>query len=211
MKYSWGLLTTILISCTSPEMADNCPQLKLAISASDKIDRTEDTSFGVGDDDLFAANDVKFHVMSMGRISEEIVTLNDYNLQTAYHREKLPSNKVDTLLAMIDLKGLRKIQQETAVVVNEIQVFNGDRKDLISWKNSVKAKDVEFRYHSMCIGEVTLNNTLVMQSISLGKNSIALFGGGLDTLQIIKSVYPSASITTNYSLSEIKFAGLKNY
>jgi hypothetical protein len=138
--------------------------------------------------------------------------LNDYNLQTAFQSKGFESIKADTIGIITDFSSMKSKKREVAVIIKDLSIYNGYRKDIKNWNNSIKVKDIAISYHNKCIGTATLANTAKMQWVDLGVNSISLFKGNVDTIKVIvKSVYPSSKKTTNYSLSELKLNGVRKY
>jgi hypothetical protein len=189
-----------------------CKPLKIIIAKNDNINEVEDSDFGVGDDDLFTGDDVFFYVFKNNKCIKRIIALNDYNLQTPHSNKYFSSSVPDTIVVLFDFSAMKKIKHDTAILINTIRVFNGDRRSLSKWTNSVKVKDIEIWYRKKCIGIAKLENTFKMEDVILGRNSIPIFSGSKDTLQlIIKNTYSLSNIKTGYYLSEIKFDGIKNY
>jgi hypothetical protein len=186
----------------------DCPLLNVLIASNDRLSQ-EDSNFGAGDDDLFTGDDdCKIYTLRKG-VPIKTRKLNDYNLQTAYEYKPNMNNKEDTLIAFFDLPGFRS-RNDTILIIDELNIFNGNRKSITDWKKSVKAKNIQLLYRDKCIGNLTLKNTYKMQTIKLRYNSLVVKGG--ERLKIIvTTTYDSLNLKKGYSLSEITFSGIKKY
>ena len=186
-------------------------ELRISISATDTIDVSSDSTFGVGDDNLFSHKE--FRVFNSKNAFNEIAELNDYNLLTCYRNNNFdPIKGPDTLNILIDYSDFPNAYPDTAFVITSIDIFNGDRKSLKKWSNSTKIKDVEVYYQHSFIGRAKLNNTFKMQSIYLEREGqpLPIYGYKTDTITIlVKSIYDNNGSSKGYSLSEIKFDGYK--
>jgi hypothetical protein len=208
MKYSFCVVLILMMSCGDERKEAGtksvCPALPVSVSISDSINADEDAEFGVGDDGLFTAREPQF--FSNGN---EAPGLSDYNLQSAWH-DQFNGSSPDTLMAVIAFTGFD--QPDTAILINEMFLFNGDRKNLNSWQGSGKIKNIRILFHEQCIGTAVLENTLKMQTINLKNNQIPIKSGMIDTIKIIVAgLHGSSKKSTNYSISEIGFSGIRYY
>jgi hypothetical protein len=80
-------------------------RLSVSISASDTFDSGTDTAYGVGDDDMFTANDIEVFKLSNGHCVDVANNLNDYNLTTAL-KGCLRNSQPDTFGLIINFPGL---------------------------------------------------------------------------------------------------------
>lgn len=199
------------ITASNPSINNKPPSPE--INENDTINYEEDIDYGIGDDDLFQADDFKIIKTTGDTIGSEINKLNDYNLATFY-KSNFVTGKNDTLLLIVSFPGLRRgLNRDTTIVIDEISFFNGNRHSKKEWEMSGKVKAISILNNHQLIGDFKLADTYKYQSIWLNSRSIANIRGTTDTIAIvIKDIYPGiGKEADSYSLSEIKFGGIKKY
>ncbi|MDI9320180.1 MAG: hypothetical protein QM530_06840 [Phycisphaerales bacterium] len=222
MKNFYLLFLWAVVSCTqtnAPQKANKplvveynktenaCDTLSVIVSETDTFDYEADGQYGVGDDDLFSYKD--FYVIDKESSDTDFLErINDYNLLTAYTKATF-RNQSDTLFIINDYSDYPKVYSDTAMIINEIMICNGNRNSLLTWKKSTKICDAAIYHSNICIGEFSLKKTYKMQTVNFGKNKFAIRYGVKDSIIfVIKSIYPSNELG-GYSISEIKLEGEK--
>lgn len=227
MKSFYLLFLWALVSCTqtnAPQKGNeplevehsktenNCDTLSVIVSQTDTFDYEADSQYGVGDDDLFTANDPKIYKINNGKWNDISNILDDYNLTTSV--DLLLNNKnPDTFCIVVKFPGLTSLSNiDTLGLVNSIAIFNGKRTSVSYWKKSGKVKEIELLHNGLSQGCTQLINTYKYQTVNF-KKPIALLKGKSDTFSIIvKSTYPISKIELQkYSISEIKLEGERRY
>ena len=204
-----NLVILFILTCSVGKFI-NCPRLSCDVVVNDNLDGDLDSDYGIGDDNLFTAAEPVFYIVKKQKVKIISGLLNDYNLQTAFWGRNKSS--YDTLCIIFNFKGLAKNKKKPVILINEIDFFNGNRKNLVEWKKSKKIKEIAVVFNNKCIGETTLQNTYKMQMVKLGNNCLSIYGGRPDTLKlVIKSAYQQVNNDLEYAISEIKFSGLKYY
>jgi hypothetical protein len=184
--------------------------LSVSVAASDTFDVESDMAYGVGDDDMFTANDMGVLKLSNGQYINAAHQLNDYNLTTAFSGH-LANGQPDTFLLIINFPGLYGGKGDTAIIVNEIEIFNGNRKNLSAWKNNGAVRDVLVYNGYMLSGAAVLEHTFKSQTIDLSRCPIYNLRGNADTIRLlVNSIYANKKDST-YCLSEIKLWGKRMY
>lgn len=224
MKSFYLLFLWALVSCTQTnapqkgnksleveyKKAENdCDTLSITVSEIDTFDYEADSQYGVGDDDFFTYKD--FYVVDNNSSdTESLARMNDYNLLTAYTKATF-NNRPDTLFIINDYSDYPKVHSDTAMIIDQIMVFNGNRNSLLEWEKSAKARDVAIYHSNLCVGEFSLKKTYKMQTVNFGKNKFAIRYGITDSIiLVIKNTYPSSELG-GYSISEIKLGGERRY
>lgn len=189
-----------------------CDTLSVTVSQIDTFDYERDSQYGVGDDDLFMANQPKVYLVSNGKAKNLAKSLDDYNLTTSADLIMGPSHP-DTLILVVEFPGLNSnISKDTLAMINSIGIYNGKRKSNIDWEKSGKIKNIEVFHNKTFEGYATLLNTYKYQSVNF-KKPVILNRGRIDTFSIIvKSTYSKKLLSgEQYSISEIKLEGEKKY
>ncbi|GAA4450436.1 hypothetical protein [Rurimicrobium arvi] len=186
---------------------------RINVAEQDKIDSKTDKEYGIGDDNLFDADEFNVYKLTNGFYKNVSNVLNDYNLSTAFSGN-LSAGYNDTLLAIIDFPGLHvkyNNNVDTSVVINQIDFFNGNRKSAKDWKKGGALKSVLLYRNSIFLGKIILYDTYKMQSVLLPKPIVCLTNS-VDTLKIIvEEIYSKNGSLNCYYLSELKFEGTKKY
>lgn len=192
---------------------DTCPLLNVSIYKQDIINPKDDSNYGVGDDDLFSADDFSVIKVKNGKAENVTSKLNDYNLLSAY-KGFLKPDEFDTLDVIIFFKGLTHLKSaDTLICIKSIDFFNGNRASLSAWKKSGRVEEIALYHNRACLGRANMANTFKCQSISFGSsNFVYNRRGQRDTIRVVlKSLYKNSVLPSSYSISELKLNGIKFY
>lgn len=185
--------------------------LSIEVWESDTFDVESDNNYGVGDDDMFTADDLHIYKLSGEKPVDVAGKLNDYNLTTAL-RSSFVSDKRDTFILVVNFPGLAGRQKiDTNIVVDKIEIFNGNRKSPVDWKKGGAAKEIVVYKNTVVLGSLALENTYKKQTINLLRTPLYNVTGATDTIKlVVTSIYPGAKNNTYY-LSEVKLRGERRY
>lgn len=198
----------ILGGCSFIASNENlCQNLSVHVAENDTINFDDDSEYGVGDDNIFTYQE--FYLVSSDTIKNiELEKLNDYNLSTAYLNNTF-NGKFDTLYIINDYSEYPKVYSDTALVIDNVSIFNGNRLSLNDWEKSIKVKDMEIHHKGQCFGKFSLENTYKAQFVNLNNGIPILYGTKDSIMLVIKSVYAPPTNTVGYSISEVKLDGYK--
>lgn len=188
-------------------LSDTCNSLDVFISDNDTYNYTEDSQYGVGDDDLFSVAEFIIYKVNKGRSTDVSNLLSDYNLTTSLSLS-LENENVDTFDIIIKFPGLNDLKIDTIGLISNVTIFNGNRKSPALWSKSGKVKMVGLLHNKVVLGCAELKDTYKYQSISI-PSPVVLLRGKIDTISVlVKSLYNDEK---GYSLSEIKLEGERYY
>ncbi|MDI9312560.1 MAG: hypothetical protein QM535_20280 [Limnohabitans sp.] len=214
MKKLFFIISSFFICSTNRNSAQLNPNntqcsLPVYVSKNDTFDIEADMEYGIGDDDLFSANNFKLYRFDSGVLHDASDMLDDYNLTTA---AKFKHKKSDTLFAIFSFPNIISSEKDTLAIIKSITIFNGNRKSMQKWKVSRKIRQLEFFHRGNILGCAELQNTFKYQNVNLLHN-IYVHPKQSDTIIIvIKSIYSNTINKSNtYEISEIKIEGEKKY
>ncbi len=186
---------------------NNIPKLKMKLSETDTIGTIEEeTCFGCGDCSVYCLLDGNFTLTSSSQLSSQgkntysIDNINDYNLKTAWV-EGVKTNGVGEWIQFNFKTGI------TVVQLNGIYLFNGYRKDLKTWENNSRIKELKMIVNGNDYAFLELHDSYKYQSTDFPELDLK----DLKTIRFEITEVHKGDKYSDVALSELKFNGIHHH